>query len=193
MKRTSALEGEQRLIVAGFGGQGILTLGKLLCLAAMQEGRQVTYLPSYGAEVRGGTAHCHVVISPDPIFSPLVEQADSLLILNAQSFERFANSVRPGGLLVLNTSLADPGDYAVSHPVTLLPVPATERALELGTVLVANVLMLGAFMKAAGLCRDESVEAALRQSLTGRKSKSLEVNLQAYKAGAALAQRALRR
>jgi 2-oxoglutarate ferredoxin oxidoreductase subunit gamma len=98
---------EHRLIVAGFGGQGILTLGKLLCMAAMREGKKVTYLPAYGPEVRGGTANCQVVISSGIIYSPLVEQADSAIILNQLSYERFARALKPSGLLLVNSSGVD--------------------------------------------------------------------------------------
>jgi 2-oxoglutarate ferredoxin oxidoreductase subunit gamma len=184
---------EHRIIVAGFGGQGVLTLGRLLCTAAMKEGRHVTYLPSYGSEVRGGTANCHVVISPEEIFSPYVELADSLIVLNQPSFDRFGDIVRPGGLVVANTSLVDPGQYERSHEVTLLRVPATEQAAELGNVLVANVMLLGAFLGAMPLCGRECVEEALRQTLSGRKSKALDLNLKAYAKGAHIAQHALQR
>lgn len=192
MAVTQVASAEHRVFAAGFGGQGVLTLGKLLCLAAMNEGREVTYLPSYGAEVRGGTAHCHVVISPEQIFSPIVEVADSLIILNELSFERFGEMIRPGGLVILNSSLVDPGDYARTHEATVLALPATERAEQMGNVLVANVLLLGAFLAATGLCQDETARHALRQTLTGSKSKSLGVNLKAYDAGTAMAQQILR-
>ena len=182
---------EHRIIVAGFGGQGILTLGKMLCLSAMNEGRQVTYFPSYGAEVRGGTANCNIVISPSQIFSPIVEDADSLIILNELSLERFGDSIKPGGLLVLNTSLADVGDYSSRHEVTMLPLPATERAIQMGNVLVANTIMLGAFVRTTHICRDGSIEQALRQTLTGKRSKHMDINLEAFRTGALLAEEVL--
>jgi len=179
---------EHRIIIAGFGGQGIITLGRLLCLSAMYEGKQVTCFPSYGAEVRGGTSNCNVVISPTRIFSPVVEETDSLIILNALSLERFGDSIKPGGLLVLNTSLAEVGDYASRHAVTILPVPATELAVEMGNVLVTNTIMLGAFTRATRICRDETVEQALRRTLTGPRSKHVDINLKAFHAGAMLAE-----
>ena len=183
---------EHRTIIAGFGGQGVLTLGRLLCLAVMSEGKQVTYLPSYGAEVRGGTANCNVVISPERIFSPVVELADSLIMLNALSFERFGDSITPGGLLVLNSSLAEPGDFASRHDATVLPLPATERAAELGNVLVANAMMLGALVRATRMCRDESAEQALRRSMTGKRSRHVDINLEAVRAGILMADELLR-
>lgn len=178
---------EHRLIVAGFGGQGILTLGRLLCLAGMSEGKQVTYLPSYGSEVRGGTANCNVVVSNSEIFSTVVEQADSLVILNGMSFERFGDSLRRGGLMVLNTSLVAPGSYAADHEAQVLEVPATDRAGEMGKLVVANVIMLGAFLGVTGLCKEASIIDALKQTLTGRKSSALELNVRALAEGMEIA------
>lgn len=182
---------EHRIMIAGFGGQGVLTLGRVLCLGAMSEGSQLTYLPSYGSEVRGGTAHCHVVISTGPIFTPLVEMADSLIILNELSFERFGDSIRPGGLLVLDSSMVKPGDYTSSHDAAVLPVPATDRATEMGNVLVANMILLGAFVKATGICTEDSIGQGLRQVLTGGKSALLDINLEAFKTGAEFAEKIL--
>lgn len=183
---------DHRIIIAGFGGQGILTLGKLLCRAAISEGRKVTYMPAYGTEVRGGTANCHVVISENRIFSPLVEEADSLLILNQLSYRRFIDKLRPSGLLVINSSLVDPsdsgrpGDNGAPSDCRMLSIPATRKAAELGNVIFANVLMLGAFVKATGICKDENILAALEESLKGKKKELLETNREAYQNGAAL-------
>jgi len=176
--------GEHRIIVAGFGGQGVLTLGRLLCVGAMKEGRQVTYLPSYGTEVRGGTANCHVVVSDGEIFSPWVEEADSLIILNELSFRRFGESIREDGLLVVNASLVEVGDYAATHPVRLLSVPATQKAAELGDVRSANVFALGTFLEASGLCSTESMREAMRERFG--EGPGLEINLRAFEAGASM-------
>lgn len=184
---------EHRLLIAGFGGQGVLTLGKLLCMAAMDEGKHVTYVPSYGSEVRGGTANCHVVISGGPIFSPVVERPHSLVILNQLSYGRFAGQVRPGGLMVLNSSLvtASAGDDGAEgrsdDGARTLRIPATERAAELGNVLVANTIMLGALVEATHICRQESVWGALEETLKGKKAQLLPLNREAYDAGAQLA------
>ncbi len=179
-----ATDQEHRITIAGFGGQGILTMGRLLCGSAMKDGKQVTYLPSYGSEVRGGTAHCYVVISPEPIFSPFVEMADSLIIFNHPSFERFGDAIRAGGLVLLNSSMVEPGDYERTHRVVLVPIRATELAAEMGNVVVGNVLLLGAFVAVSGICRLESVEGALREFLTGPKTSTLELNLRALRRGA---------
>ena len=104
----------ERVIIAGFGGQGVMTMGKLFASAAMREGREATYVPCYGPEVRGGTAHCHVVISDEPIYSPWVEEATALLLFNQLSYEKFRNQLGDGGLVVLNSSLvmSDPASGA---------------------------------------------------------------------------------
>ncbi len=184
-----ASDGEHRLIAAGFGGQGILTLGKLLCMAGLAEGRNVTYLPSYGTEVRGGTCRCQVVFSPRTIYSPLVEEADSLLILNELSYEKFAPRLKPSGLMVLNTSGFDPharpgGDERV------LAVPAGQMAAEIGNVQVTNVIMLGAFLEALPLVEPGTCLQALRRLLGERKADLMGLNEQAFRAGAEHARRA---
>ncbi len=175
---------EHRLIVAGFGGQGVLTLGKLLCMAAMRENRTVTYLPSYGSEVRGGTAKTQVVISSGAIYSPLVEEADSLIILNELSFEKYASRLKPGGLLVANDSLVD---EPAAPNARLLALPASEMAVELGNLKIANVLMMGAFIQATGLIGEESCCTAIEELLGARKADLLALNLQAFRKGMAFA------
>jgi len=173
---------EHRAIVAGFGGQGVLTLGKLLCMSALSEGRQVTYLPSYGSEVRGGTANCQVVISPHAISSPLVERPDSLIILNTLSYERFAPVTKPGGLIVLNSSGTDTDGAPPPDGVKVLSLPAAEMAADMGSVKVTNVIMLGAYLTALPLVRAETALAALKQLLAS-KASLLDLNVKAFQEG----------
>jgi len=158
----------ERVIMAGFGGQGMMLLGKLLAAVAMDEGREVTFFPSYGAEVRGGTAHCHVVISDEPIYSPIVERADSLIIMNQPSYGKFRPRLKPGGLLLLNTSMADP-DPAQERgsPCVYLSIPATDTANQLGNVRVANVVMLGAYAAVRPVLPSRAILAGLEAQLTG--------------------------
>jgi len=177
-----AARGEHRTVVAGFGGQGILTVGKLLCMSALAEGRHVTYLPSYGSEVRGGTANCQLVFSPDPISSPLVEEADSLIIFNTLSYERFAARLKPGGLMLLNSSGTDPEGEGPAATATVLSIPAAELAADLGSVRVTNVIMLGAFLAACPLVRPQTAMAALKE-LLGSKTDLLALNVQAFEEG----------
>jgi len=178
---------EHRIIVAGFGGQGVLTLGKVLCTAAMSEGKTVTYLPSYGAEVRGGTANCQVVISSDTIYSPLVERADSLIIMNQLSYDRFAGRVKPHGLLLVNSSLIELDEVPAEGPATVLALPATEMAAEMGNVRIANVILLSAFVTMTRLVGQESCTAALEGLLGERKPGLMDLNMQAMRRGVELA------
>ncbi len=175
------------MIIAGFGGQGILTTGKLLCTAALNEGKEVTYMPAYGTEVRGGTANCHVVISDSRIFSPLVENADSLLIMNQLSMERFGERLKEDGLLLTNSSLVEDIPDNPGGTNRHLSIPATERAAELGNVVVANVLMLGAYVRSTEICRDESVLEALEDALSDKDQELLDMNMKAYKTGGEMA------
>jgi len=178
---------EVRALVAGHGGQGVLTLGKLLCTGAMREGRNVTYLPSYGAEVRGGTANCQVVLSPEPIYSPLVEEADALVVLNQPSWDRFCGAVRPGGIVVADTSGVDADAEALADGVGLCSVPATETAAGLGSVQVANVLLLGALIARLPVVAPETCLDAVRELLGERKAHLLSVNEKAFERGRQLA------
>jgi len=182
MKDDSA-DTEHRLLIAGFGGQGVLTLGKILCRAAMSEGKTVTYLPAYGPEVRGGTANCQVVIGRSTIYSPLVEQADSQIILNQLSYERFGATIRPGGLMLVNSSGVETEAAPIRPGVRLLPLPAAEIAVELGDVRVTNVVMLGAFVQVTGLVKAATCEAALADLLGRRKAALFELNKRAFARG----------
>jgi len=174
----------ERVIMAGWGGQGVMTLGKLLAWTMMQDGKEVTYFPSYGAEVRGGTAHCHVVVSDDPIHSPIVEVADSLLVMNQPSYEKFCGRLRDGGLLLLNSSLIEdrPADGG-----RVLSMPATAIAGELGSVRVANSVMLGAYNHVRGFAAPEKLLAAIDRALTGPKAALREINHSAFRRGEKIA------
>ncbi len=182
---------EHRVIVAGFGGQGVLTLGKLLCTAAMGEGRLVTYFPSYGAEVRGGTANCQVVISSGTIYSPLVEEADSLIILNRLSYERFMPRLKPGGLVLVNRTGVDMDEVDTPSDGRTLALPAVERAAQMGNVRVGNVIMLGAFVETTSLLQPDSCRAALEGVFGRSKADVLELNLKAFEEGRQMARDAL--
>ena len=177
---------EHRLIVAGSGGQGVVTLGELVCMAGLAEDRTVTHLRSYGAEVRGGTANCQVVISSSTIYCPVVEEADSLIILNQLSYDRFIGALKPGGLLLVNSSAVDvdESDCAGARVVAL---PAAEVAAQMGDIRVANVMLLGAYAELTGLVRAESCRAALQDVLGKRKPELLNLNVRALVRGLELA------
>ncbi|MFP4175858.1 MAG: 2-oxoacid:acceptor oxidoreductase family protein [Planctomycetota bacterium] len=178
---------EHRILIAGFGGQGILTLGKILCNAAINEGLRTTYMPSYGTEVRGGTCNCHVVISDNEIFSPYVERAQSLIILNEPSLQRFQPMLRPGGLLVCDSSMVETEPQNNGDPTVAVAVPATDIAAELGNVLVANVILLGTFISMTQLCRPSTIEQAIKEWLSSRKKDAIPVNITAFHRGLELA------
>ena len=170
----------ERVIMAGFGGQGLMLIGKLLAEVAMHEGKQVTYFPCYGTEVRGGTANCHVVVSDEEIFSPVVEEADSLIIMNQDSYDTFAAILKPEGALFLNTSMAKTDPKGKGRAIGL---PATELATSLGNVLVANMIMVGAYNAAKEVVADESIVSYLETSLTGKKHALLGLNKRALAEG----------
>ncbi len=175
--------GEHRIIAAGYGGQGVLTLGKLLCVAAMNEGRMVTYLPSYGAEVRGGTANCQVVISPEPIYSPVVEKADALIMLNQLSYERFIPRLKRGGVAIVNSSIVDPAQNERPPGTELFAIAAGDMAARMGEVRAANIILLGAFVEFTALVGVESCRNALEERFGGQEGDLLRVNLRALEEG----------
>jgi 2-oxoglutarate ferredoxin oxidoreductase subunit gamma len=179
---------EERIIIAGFGGQGVMTVGKFAASIAMSEGREVTFLPSYGAEVRGGTAHCQIIVADEPISSPVVEKADSLIVMNQLSYDRFRPLLRSGGLLVLNSSLAQTVQEREKDGATVLRIPATETANEMGNVRVANVIMLGAYCARRGLFKPENVIAEMMKELSDKKHLQ-EINLLAFQKGQELARK----
>ena len=176
---------EERIIVAGFGGQGILMIGKLLAHAGMIEGRQVTWLPSYGPEMRGGTANCHVIISETMIGAPIVTEATGLIAMNLPSLDRFESSVQPGGWLLVNSSLVPRAP--TRRDLRILPIPVNEIAQQQGSQRVANVVMLGACLALAHPVQKASIVAAIEDVLGHGKQHLLSINLNALEAGLAFA------
>jgi 2-oxoglutarate ferredoxin oxidoreductase subunit gamma len=170
----------EKIICAGFGGQGVMAMGKVLALSAMREGKSVTWLPSYGAEVRGGTAHCMVVISDQAISSPYIEKADTLIILNDPSLKKFKNAIRPGGLLVVNASLAH--CKGTSRRLRVANVPMTETAARLGLERVANTVGIGAYLGLRKIISLATMEKAIEEVLAHRE-KLIAVNKRALEEG----------
>lgn len=169
-----------KTIIAGFGGQGVLSMGLNLAQAAMFEGKNVTYLPSYGAEVRGGTANCTVAISDDEIASPVASSPDFVIAMNRPSAIRFQNQIQSGGLFFINSSLVEAG---ISRgDIDIISVPANSIAEELGSPKAANMVMLGAFTRKTSMVSLSSVIEGLRYTL-GKKQKLLSVNEKALRAG----------
>lgn len=176
----------EKAIMAGFGGQGLMFMGKLVVQTMMIEGENVTYFPSYGAEVRGGTAHCHTIVSSDEIYSPVVEEATTLVIMNRPSLEKFAPRLLPGGIMLLNSSMVTlPEGMDVQGRV--YEIPATQAASELGDVRVGNMIMMGAYNHFRKLVPVETLFARLAEALPGRKAQMLDLNKAAIVKGAELA------
>ena len=174
----------QDVMIAGFGGQGVLLVGKLLAYAGMLEGKHVTWFPSYGAEIRGGTANCTVIISSDEIGSPVVQNPSTMMIFNDASFKKFEKKIKPGGRLFLNTSLVH--ERATRTDIRRIEVKANDIAGELGDIRIANMVMLGTFLKETGVVALGSVLAALQEVLSTRRQSLIPLNESALKRGAAI-------
>ncbi|NLJ33663.1 MAG: 2-oxoacid:ferredoxin oxidoreductase subunit gamma [Firmicutes bacterium] len=173
---------KHEVIVAGFGGQGVLLLGQVLAYAGMVEGKEVSWLPSYGPEMRGGTANCTVVLSDTEIGSPVVSQPSCVIALNLPSMEKFEPMLKPGGRLIINTSLID--KKAERADIEVVEVPATEIANELGSGRVANMVALGAFVQQTKAVDFTTLEEALKKVLPQRRHELIPLNLQAIQRGA---------
>ncbi len=167
---------ETKIIISGSGGQGIMFVGKLIAEAALEEGKNVTYLPAYGAEVRGGTANCTVVISDEEIGSPFAESCDILVAMNEPSLERFRPQVRAGGVIIANSSLIPDAGKALAFPFT-------QTAIGLGAARAANMVAAGCFAKKTGIVSVASVLSVL--SKKGAKAAVAAINTKAVEAGAA--------
>jgi len=172
----------EEIIIAGFGGQGIMLTGKLLAQTAMIAGKEVTYMPSYGAEVRGGTANCMVVIAENEIACPVVATPDSLIVLNKASLKKFAPRLKNGGLLILNSSLIDV-DPELDDSIEVVSVPADELAVELGSPRSANMVALGAYLQKRRYLTPDAAAQALPDVLAIRHHKTLPVNIKALHKG----------
>ncbi len=178
------------MIFAGFGGQGVLSMGLAVAYAAMFEGKHVAWLPAYGPEQRGGTANCMVVVSDDEVGSPLVTDPDVAVVMNGPSLEKFGPHVKPGGMLFINSSLI--AEDAGRDDVRVIRVPTLEPAEALGEGRVANMVMLGAVIEASGVVGLAAAEAALEKVLPARRRHLIEVNRAALAKGAELAAGAVR-
>ena len=176
----------EEVIIAGFGGQGIILAGKLLAQTAMNAGRQVTYMPSYGAEVRGGTANCMVVVADEPIANPVVTRPNSLIAMNKASLTKFGPRIKPGGLLVMNTSLID-SEPELDETIEVVAIPIDDLAGELGSPRSANMVAMGAYLQKKGYMSPDAAAAALPDVLAKRYHQTLPVNTKALQRGAEFA------
>jgi 2-oxoglutarate ferredoxin oxidoreductase subunit gamma len=176
---------EMQFLIAGFGGQGVLLIGQLIAKAALREGREVSWMPSYGPEMRGGEANCAVVVSDEPIGSPLVSEPPVLVAMNKPSLTKFMPRMPKGGTLLYNSSLIE--GVPLREDIRVIAVPCNEIAASLGNDRVANMVMLGAVQKATGVCTDQTVRDTLADWLGQKKAALVPVNEAAVAEGAKLA------
>ena len=175
----------QEMIFAGFGGQGVLSMGTLLAYAAMKEGKEVSWMPSYGPEMRGGTANCIVNISDQPISSPIVSAYDVAIVFNQPSLKKFEQKVKKGGILIWEcTTIKEPPSRT---DIKIYPIPAIEKAThDLKNIKVMNMLMLGVLLKINAIVKKESVLQALKETLPERHHQLIPLNKEAIDLGMTL-------
>ena len=174
---------QTEILIAGFGGQGVLFAGQLLAYAAMDNGREVTWIPSYGPEMRGGTANCTVIISDEEIGSPMVRNPQALIAMNLPSLDKYEPSLSKGGLLVINSSVIK--RPARRTDIKLILIPGNEIAETLGNRRMANMVMLGGLLANLPVLPLEAIEKALKEHLPERHHRLLPLNYQALRQGAA--------
>lgn len=170
----------QEIIIAGFGGQGVLLMGQILTLAGMLEDKHVSWIPSYGPEMRGGTANCSVIISDEPIGSPVVYEATAVVVMNLQSLNKFEAAVQPKGVLIINSSLIEKA--AKRDDIEVYRVPVNDIAAELGNAKMANMVGLGALIAATGAIQSESLYKAFAKKFAA-KPGLLTANKEAIQRG----------
>ena len=174
----------EELIVAGFGGQGVLSLGMTLTYAGMIEGKEISWMPSYGPEMRGGTANCMTIISDYKISSPIISSFDSAILLNQPSMDKFGPKVKPGGLLLYDSSnMLQPSSRT---DIEIIAVPASTEALNMQNSKVMNMIMLGAYLHRKPVVKVESVIEALKKVLPEKYHSLIPINLSALERGAKL-------
>ena len=171
----------EEMIIAGFGGQGVLSMGKIIAYSGIMENKEVTWFPSYGPEMRGGTANVTVIVSDERISSPVLHEFDTAIILNQQSLDKFEKSVKPGGIL-----LYDP--HGIVNPpsrkdINIYRVQGTKTAVEMGNPRVFNMIVLGSYLKVNPVLRLDNVEKGLERSLPERYHKLIPINLKAIHKG----------
>ncbi len=176
----------EELIVAGFGGQGVLSLGMTLAYAGMVEGKEISWMPSYGPEMRGGTANCITIIADDKISSPIISLFDSAIVLNQPSMDKFAPRVKPGGLLLYESgNIFNP---STRTDIKIIGIPASTEALLMKNAKIMNMIILGAYLQMKSVVKIESILEALKKVLPEKYHGLLPINQQALEKGAMLVQ-----
>ena len=180
---------KREIILSGFGGQGVMSIGKNLAEAGVVEGLEVSWVPSYGPEMRGGTANCTVILSEERIGAPLVEQATEIVVMNRPSLMKFEPALQPGGIAFINSSIVP--DKVTRDDIRAIYVPCDAIAAELGNPKVANMVMLGAYVGATEALKVETIEEMIHEMFTGKKAKLVPLNLEALQRGIACAREQL--
>ena len=170
-----------QILIAGFGGQGVLFAGKFLAYKGLIEGKQVSWLPSYGPEMRGGTANCSVIVGDEPIGSPIVNAPNTLIAMNLPSLQKYENAVVPGGLILVDSSLI--AEKVARTDVKVCYVPATKLANDSGFSTLANMILIGKLLKESEDMSFDHTEDALKKVIPARKMNLLDVNLKALETG----------
>ena len=174
---------KKQIIISGFGGQGGLAIGKNLAEAGMDEGLNVTWAPSYGPEMRGGTANCSVVLSTERVGSPVFARPSELIVLNLPSLLKFQDDVQPGGMIFVNSSVIE--EKVERQDVTTYYVPCSEIAEKVGNPKASNMVMLGAYVAATKVVKPETVVEIIKEMFTGAKAKFVPANIAAFEGGMA--------
>lgn len=173
---------DEKVICAGFGGQGVMSMGQLLAYAGMLEERFVTWMPSYGPEMRGGTAYCSVMLSDTPVGSPIVtNNASCAIVMNLPSFRKFEKTVLPGGVLLVNSSMVD--EKCSRKDVKVHYIPANDLALECGNKQAANMIMLGAYLAISKIASSDSIIEAFKKVFGKKARKLIPLNIEALRRG----------
>ena len=170
------------ILFAGFGGQGVLFAGKFLAYKGLDEGKQVSWLPSYGPEMRGGTASCSVIIGDEPVGSPIVTRPDVLIAMNLPSLDKYESTVAPGGIIFTDSTLIE--RKVQRDDVTVYEIPATKMASDNGTPTLANMIIVGKVLEVLGQFDKDGIEAALKKVISAKRADMLDVNFKAMKLGA---------
>ena len=163
-----------RILIAGFGGQGVLFAGKFLAYKGLCEGRQLSWLPSYGPEMRGGTANCSVILSDEPIGSPIITTPDTLIAMNLPSLDKFVDAVVPGGTIIIDSSLID--KKVTRKDVNVIYLPASQLAEDAGVKGAANMIIVGRLFKELNFCTKENLDKGLQKSIPPKKIDLLDKN-----------------
>lgn len=170
-----------QILIAGFGGQGVLFAGKFLAYKGLLEEKQVSWLPSYGPEMRGGTANCSVILSDDPVGSPIVSTPDALIAMNLPSFDKYEKSVAPGGKVFVDSTLI--ARKAERQDIQAFYIPATKMAADAGIPTLANMIILGKMLRETHAVDFHDLEAAMKKVVSAKHAELLDINLKALQAG----------